>query len=397
MLKKVVICTGGVETLTFFARRTGDYMVSQGISVFYLDISRVGDQLHSLKKFMKSGNTAMFTFNFIGLSGEEGCYDEQSGYIWDQYDIPCFCMIVDHPLYYTERMLDLPKRYYQWEIDAQHSSWMKRYEPDIDDLGFLPLAGTILQGPDLWSDMRDRPVDICFTGNYTDPSEYETYITRINRDYENFYRGMIEELLTHPERSLEQVIRPRCEAEMGELTPRQWQAAFHSLTFIDLTVRFTERRDAVLALVNAGLDVDLYGTGWEKLRPEKEHSRHMHIHGSLDSAGCLEVYQNSRISLNVLPWFREGPHDRVYNSIFAGAVSLSDRNHYLQSEFQDEKSILFYSLTDWTEIADKAREFLSHPERLNEIRAHAWEISKDRDTWECRADKIISDMKSRMD
>ena len=42
----------------------------------------------------------MITFNFQGLEKEDGVYSEKSGYVWDEYKIPCYNIAADHPYYY---------------------------------------------------------------------------------------------------------------------------------------------------------------------------------------------------------------------------------------------------------------------------------------------------------
>ena len=140
-MQKMVLFRGGVETLTYFSEQLAAYFETKGISIFWYDIR---DKACSkrLRKFIKPHETVMLTFNFLGLSGEEGVYDEDKGYVWEQYDVPCINIMVDHPLYYADRLEQVPPRYAQIVIDREHERYLREYYRELDTLGFCPLAAS---------------------------------------------------------------------------------------------------------------------------------------------------------------------------------------------------------------------------------------------------------------
>ncbi len=59
------------------------------------------------------------------------------------------------------------------------------------------------------------------------------------------------------------------------------------------------------------------------------------INGRLqDSYGCLKAISQAKISLNVMPWFKEGAHDRVFNSMLNGAVCFTDWSLYFEENMK---------------------------------------------------------------
>ena len=94
--------------------------------------------------------------------------------------------------------------------------------------------------------------------------------------------------------------------------------------------------------MDAGLKVHTYGEGYNYI--ECQHPENIIQHGSANSQQCLDKISQAKISLNVMPWFKDGAHDRVFNSCLNGAVSLTDSSRYLDEIFTDDENILFYDL-----------------------------------------------------
>ena len=71
---------------------------------------------------------------------------KENGYIWDEYKIPCYNIAADHPYYYDNRLHDLPSGYHHISIDRKQEAYFLKYYPGYKSAGFLPLAGTGLDG-----------------------------------------------------------------------------------------------------------------------------------------------------------------------------------------------------------------------------------------------------------
>ena len=396
-MAKIIMFKGGVETLTYFSQELAEYYMKKGHDIFWYDLEQSLHSAKKVKKFIKYQETIVLTFNFLGLSGEKGCYDETAGYVWEQYDIPCYNIVVDHPLYYTERYEQLPPRYYQICIDRKHLQYMKDYYDDITADLFLPLAGNQTASEHLsfegrFGDRQEwekrRPVAIMFAGNYRTPEEYEKYITRINDEYTAFYRGIISELLHHPQRSLEEVAKRHCVREMGQLTKQEWQICFQHMNFIDLYLRFKVRKQAIEALLKAGFTVDVYGHGYEEFEYDgfDENARkRLRMHGPLDTMGCLKAMEQAKISLNVMPWFKDGAHDRIFSSMLQGSVCVTDDSIYLREQLTDGENIVFYDLNQLEKMTKQVENLLNNPDAMYDLVRTAYRYAINGHTWKDRA------------
>ena len=405
-MKRIVMMTGGVETLEYFSYQMGKIFAKEGYPVFYYDLKDEAISAKRLRKFIRTGETVLVTFNFEGLEKEPGVYKEGVGYVWDEYRVPCYNIVVDHPYYYHDRLSDLPKEYHHISIDKFQEQYFKEFYPEYHHLGFLPLAGTELsEGQEANADITEqivepetsvpygnvqdeRYMDVIMTGNYTPPSFCEKHIHWINEEYAAFYRGIIDDLIAHPSQTVEEAELAACEREMGHTPYDEIRIAMHRMIFIDLYVRNYWRGEAVKILVDSGIEVDVFGKGWEELQCEKPEN--LHIHPQTTSLACLRHLQHAKVSLNVMPWFKDGAHDRVFNSILNGAVCVSDKSKYLCEELQDGEGVCYYELENLGELPQMVWALLQNEKKMQELVANGIGKVRQKHTWDARAKQIIN-------
>ena len=159
--------------------------------------------------------------------------------------------------------------------------------------------------------------------------------------------------------------------------------AMAALTFIDLYVRYTFRGRAVQELADAGIKVYVFGDGWELL--ECRHPENLIIMNSLNSEGCLKKLCQTKLSLNVMPWFKDGAHDRIFNTMLNGALCLTDSSVYLDEILHDDTDCCVYSLSEMKKLPDIAKELLGDPDRMQRIADSGYELAKAGHTWAHRA------------
>ncbi len=420
-IRRIVMVAGGVETLEYFAIQMAERFRELGYSVFFYQLKDEAGSARKLRKFVRTGETALVTFNFQGLEKEEGVYREGIGYVWEEYRIPCYNIAADHPYFYDDRLCDLPADYHHISIDRCQESYFREFYPEYHSQGFLPLAGTELHenqsggGEPAGSGQREtrlgvavlredmaagdgaaeREYDVLLTGNYTTLSFFEPYINWINEEYAAFYRGIIDDLIAHPHQTVEEAGIRHCEREMGKTPYDELRIAFHKMIFIDMYVRNYWRGAAVRTLVNDGIRVDVVGKGWEELdgveRPEC-----LVIHPQTDSLACLRMISRAKVSLNVMPWFKDGAHDRVFNSILNKTVCVTDPSRYLREELSEGEGICYYELERLNGLPGIVKRLLGDPGLREEIVAAGIGKVRERHTWANRADVVDGWIKSTL-
>ena len=385
-MKKIMFFEGDIETQGYFSRQIAEAMQELGHEVFIYDLSKAWNSTEKFFHFFEKGNTVLINFNFHGMSGEEYFLDENDRTMWDALEIPSYNIVVDHPMYYHHFLEKVPKNYHHISIDRNHEKYMQRFFPEIERAPFLPLAGTELYPNKSNVPIEYRKYDVMMVGNYCVPQTFEKYITRIDAEYTAFYYGIIDDLLAHPDKTIEGVTEAHLLDELGEVPEDELKKALAAMTFIDLYVRYTVRGQAVQELVDAGIKVHVFGDGWERL-PCK-HEGNLFRMNNLDSVGCLKKLCQSKISLNVMPWFKDGAHDRIFNSMLNGAVCLTDSSVYLDSILHDGVDCSIYSLKQKERLAEIAGALLADTDKIQSIADGGYKMAKEGHTWAHRAERL---------
>lgn len=386
MIKKLILYTGGIETLMYFSLQLGKAFEKRGYEIFYYDLRDELTSIEGLRAFAEEGVTASIGFNFNGCSGEDFLYDKNGEHLYDYLGIPLYNIVVDHPMYYHKFVPYLPQDYTQFSIDLEHEDYIKRFFPEIKRGFFLPLAGTGICDKNIptWD---ERPIDVLFVGNYNPPEEHEPLIKRNGPEYEQFYRELIDDFIRYPHKELTTTIEQHLKAAFAdELTEEGLKKTFPYMILIDLYIRHYFRGEVVRTLVDNGVPVTVYGKGWDHLKCE--HPENLFVHDNVDSLTCLQRICEAKISLNVMPWFKRGAHDRVFNSMLNGAVCVTDPSQYLEQELTDGVEAVFYSLENLSELPDKIKEILNDTKRWKAIQKRAYEKAVDRHTWDHRAEQL---------
>lgn len=388
-IKRIVMFKGDIETTAYFSMEMEKLFVREGYLTFFYDYQNVGKSSRELLLFLRKGETAVVTFNYHGLCGDsEVIYDgETKEYIWDTFDVPCINIAVDHPFYYHRFFEKLPKRYIHISIDRNHEKYMEEYFPHIERGPFLPLAGTSLYPKGDYKPIKERTMDIVFTGNFVPAQNFNVYIERAGDEYTAFYMGILDELKEHPERLLEDVAKKHILAEIPEATHDEIKETLGNMIFLDMYIRFWFRGEVVRILAESGYKIHVFGHGWEEL--ECSHKENLVIGGSLNSHGCLEKISDAKISLNVMPWFKEGAHDRIFNSMLNGAVCVTDSSNYMDDYLIQNKNALVYTLSHLEELPDMVKKLMQNEKMMQEIADGGYAMAMQDHIWEKRAIKIV--------
>ena len=397
-MKQVVLLQGGIETLEFFSRQMAKALQERGIPVFLFTLTDERTEIPDLVRFLAEpgAETMLLTFNFQGLDQEAVCYDEAGVLLWNRYQVECRNILVDHPFYYFRELQTLPERYVQICIDGYHERYMRRFYPEVTLGTTTPLAGTRLTeaassgagriNTNVCLPIADRPRKLIFTGNYSPPEHFDQYITRLGPEYEAFYREMIKELFIHTERSMEDVFEEYLLREMGTLSKKELCEGMSNLIFLDLYVRFYFRGEVVKCLIDNGIPVEVYGHGWEKLVCKKPEN--LIQGGLLNSRECLEKTAEAQLSLNVMPWFKQGAHDRIYNAMRNGAVCISDTSEYLLRHVRDGQELFFYTLPELEALPERVRNWQKDPYLLQQVADRAFVWAEEHANWNHFLDQI---------
>lgn len=389
MREKIILMTGGTETLDYFSRQLEKGFQILGYQTFLFDQTKEEESSEALAHFTGISDSILVTFNFEGLLCETSLYDGNGELFWEKRNIPCVNIAVDHPFYYPELLAIHPKDFYAVSIDRYHMQYLKRYYPDIRSDYFLPLGGTSLFPDNHYPAVSERKYDVVFTGNFTPKEEFDSYINRLGTEYAAFYRSIINELLQNPDLPDEMVIEQHLKKEFPDATKEELIETIGNMIFIDTYIRFYFREKVVRTLVDFGIHVHCIGAGWNKFACK--YPENFTYEDNCPSLDCLKRMTEAKLSLNVMPWFKDGAHDRVFNAMANGSVCITDHSKYLDEILTDGENVIFYDLLHINELPEKIKTLLNQTDKLKTLAQNGYHFTMEQHTWINRA-KTLHEM-----
>lgn len=90
---------------------------------------------------------------------------------------------------------------------------------------------------------------------------------------------------------------------------------------------------------------------------------------------------DARINLNVMPGFKAGTHDRIFNTLLQHSLPLTDPSHWLERYFTDGEDIVFYDLDHLERLPGIVRSLLEEPEKAEKMIQKGYEKVSRELTW----------------
>lgn len=417
ILKKGNVCYGSTS---YFAERINEEFKKTGISSEIVDINSKEDAERFVQKYERikevtdiiDFNTDVFSYIFSenyydnynaedDVAGTECAggsvkYDREN-YIFDIKNdssggdyVKLWHIILDHPLYHNSVLKQPLKNMRVVCLDETHAEYIRKYYSHIKEVIVMPLPADTAKS---LVPYNERSRNVLFTGTYTSSEDIVTLAMRSGGDsaeIKNFqtmhkepaqefinsmhiFNKMAGYLLENPCETIEKAYTFALGDITDEKVLRETAAAFADgleLNFLaDMFIRAVIREELLMEMLRNGIDVDIFGHGWEKFvekcgNVEKSGDRFkgkINICGEVDYRQLPELYADTKIALNVLPWFKAGQHDRIALAMCNGCVCVTDESTYLEKKFVDGENIFMYSLEDMTGAAMLVRDLLAHP------------------------------------
>lgn len=379
-MEKIILAKHAVETLEFFSMQMSKAFQEAGIEVWFWDLDKPEKSRKEFQSFYQKDKTIFLTFNFIGLSEEPQFEWNKHKSVWEVFEIPCYCIMVDSPIYYFKQLSSVHKNLTLLCIDRQHVKFVEEYYPRYGRVYFLPLGGTALPQT---LPYKDREYDVVFAGNYVALPNLMKHLKGVDEENKEFYFEIIQKLKEEPNLPLEQTMISYLKKEIPKITRHEILACLYGMVFVDLYIRSYFRREIVCSLAEAGIKVAVLGKDWGL--SECKNMDNLILTGQVDSKTCLEYMGNAKISLNIMPWFKEGAHDRIFNSMLQGCVSVSDTSEYITKRLIDGQDYISFSLKQRENLPEKIKKLLSEPDYAEKIAFQGSRKAAKEHTWRHRA------------
>lgn len=151
-----------------------------------------------------------------------------------------------------------------------------------------------------------------------------------------------------------------------ELPVNAVKALMNGSVYVDWAIRQYQREQVVKVLAESGIPIYLLGRGWEN-HPSINCKNVHRLEDGIAYARTLPMMADAKINLNVMPWFKNGSHDRIANTLLQHSVPLTDTSRWLEESFVDGWDIALYDLDHLEELPGIAERLLTDQELAEEI------------------------------
>lgn len=380
--RRIAIFTGSpIPILSYIAGQYLTALSALGHTVFCFDMQHFEESFGALLDFREHGLDGVLVFNNAGFRMEL----KSRKSLWDEWNVPCYNIIVDHPMYYYETLDDAPACGIVACADRYHEDYIRRFYPTVRRTIFLPTAGECLKPYHDLKPFRERSIDVLFIGGY----KYDT-----DAPHDEFSVALSEYLIQHSTETFEAALEHCLRKRHGALSNHELKESMKQYRFTDLNISALFRLEILRTLVHAGITVTVYGNRFEET--DLCQYPNFHYQGRCSTEEGIRLMEDSKIVLNQLAWFKAGASERIFEAMLQGAVALTDDSLYLREHFTDREDIMFYSLTNLHALPDLVRSVLSNDSLAEQIRRNAYEKACQQHTWLQRASALVDDLNASL-
>lgn len=386
---RFVLFYESTESFNYFTDEIAGELARRGHETFILDLinmTRPSHSMQDLMTFCERKVDAIVCFNRAGI------HNDTFINLWDTMDACTLHILMDHPLRLHPTMEKHPRKYIQFCPDEEHVTYVKKYFPNVEHIEFLAHAGTLDDKPPI--PYADKKYNIVFSATYYTPEsmlpDLEALFPKDSSMYDIFMQ-IEKDLIANTEKSLIQSVLDILNVNNMPLSDNAVKTIMRNMTPIDWMVRMHYRGKAVEALVDAGLDVHVLGRGWKNHPSAGADNLHI-LSDRVNLADTFDYMRDARINLNVMPWFKEGTHDRIFNTMLRHSVCLTDSSTWIDSHYEDTKDIVLYDLKQLDRLPEIADYWLNHPNEAQTLIEKAYEKTVANYTWINCVDSLLKSL-----
>lgn len=387
---RIVLFYSGIESFNYFTDQLVQELHLRGHETFILDIRNPSSEdPHSYANFahfIEKRVDAAITFDGFGL--KEDLFIE----LWNEQDTVTVNIELDPPLRFHPTLLKHPRNYIQLCCDRNHVSYVKKYFSDsVEHVEFMPHAGTFMPNANVIP-FAERRYDILFSGTYYRPQEQLCKIDAWfpKGDLMNaFYQEMGVYMQQHSKLTTEQAALDTIAKMNLKVTDDLLRSIFRGSEPMDWMIRMYHRGRVIQTLAEAGFELWLLGRGWEN-HTSAQFSNVHRIDDRIPFAQTLPYMANAKISLNVMPWFKAGTHERLFNSLLQHALLLTDTSSWIEENYIAGEEIAVYDLDHLEELPGMVRELLDDQQRAEQMIQKGYEKTVQNFTWTNCTDQILA-------
>lgn len=301
-------------------------------------------------------------------------------YLADFIKAPKFNFLLDAPICFSSHLGYKAEDFTILTHDINYKNFLEKHYKQQAKI--LPPGGMISGNP---VNINERKYELTFLGSYGDYRKILLELEGLSAEDKTIGTALFERLKTEPELTLEagfdKVIKERG-LVMDEDT---YLVKLHRVRKVLYAASYYFREKAVKAILESGLRLTVFGESF-KNSPFVNY-KNLNICEEVPAERSLEVYGDSKISLNFMTWHKAGLTERMANIMLAGAVLITDFTEGF-SEGAGEDFVDF-KLSAIDSLPEKIKELLKDESLLNKIALNGRKRALSSMTWDKRAEELL--------
>lgn len=301
-------------------------------------------------------------------------------YLADFIKAPKFNFLLDAPICFSSHLDYRAENFTILTHDINYKNFLEKHYKQQAKI--LPPGGMISKNP---ISMDERKYELTFLGSYGDYRKILSELEGLSAEDKSIGTALFEKLKLEPELTLEagfdKVIKERG-LVMDEVI---YLARLHRVRRVLYAASYYFREKAIKAILDSEIKLTVFGESF-KNSPFAD-CENLNIREEVSAERSLEVYGNSKISLNFMTWHKAGLTERMANIMLAGAVLLTDYtdgfNEGSGEDFVD------FKLSDIDSLPGKIKELLKNDSLLNKIALNGKKRAISSMTWDKRAEELL--------
>lgn len=363
--------------LNVFAEKLAAEFRKQGNRVEFYDTNT--EDVQGLTRLLGKRYKASIGFQTWIMSVRRA---DNTTFFQDMIGGPKYNFIVDHPIWLQEQLQHVPARFYALTHDRNYQKFIQKYNRDVCGTYLLPPGGRNLawRGED-----GLRTCDVTFLGTY---GNYRKNLRMIGK-WKPQTRHLANHFLYHMRKTPNLPAETAFEKSLADydlqVPEKLFLSLFGEMKAAMQCMMYYYREKVIGEILGAGIELHVYGDSWKE-SPFFQ-NQYLKIHPEVLGDEAVSVLQNSKISLNVMAWHKDGFTERLADSMLAGAVVVSDKSTQLEEFYADEMAL--FDLEDLQVVPEILRRLLKNEDERSMMAQRAREKALAEDTWEVRAKQLL--------
>lgn len=361
--------------LNIFAEQFGQALEKKGQRVQYFDEQK--EPLEVLTKYIGKHFKAIFgvqTYLFR-IKMADGVT-----YLHEKIKGPKLHLILDHPIWLKQQ---LECNYDDFYVLSHDRNYVRFVEQSYGKRAVhFPIPGMRQEGM-----FGEKKYDVTFVGSMGDYRQQLQVIREMSAPDRYLANRFLLMMRKKKNLSAEQAFDRVFPLYEDRYAGENKTDVFYRLRRVIYLVMDYYRYQILKTILDSGIQLDVFGDFW-RTSVFKNYSN-MICHAGVTVEESLTIFAQSKLSLNVMSWHKDGFTERVANIMLAHTVLVTDGTSYLEENYNNGEELLMFSLENLDELPIKIIEVLENEELQYGIAEAGYWKTLQEHTWEKRTEEIF--------